>query len=189
MLLMKNVIIIHGYGADPDSNWFPWLKRELESAGLEVEVPDFGQDVEPGFSNWSSVLSEALEGLDPRETVLVGHSLGGALIPRYLSGYKGEPFLASFLVASPFDNLGWGNLEGFFEKSELSASAKDKIGKITILASDDDPYVPLNHAEKYGELLGGEVIVEKGLEHLWQSEYKRLQDLIKKASSYEPYFE
>ena len=173
---MFNVIICHGYGADPYSNWFPWLKGELP--GCDVKVPDFGQNEVPDYDLWAAKLKEALNGLNPSETVLIGHSLGGALIPRYLSGYAGEPFLASFLVAAPFSNIGWGVLSDFFEKGKLEASAKDKMGKITILASDDDPHVPLDHSEKYRELLGGEVIVEHNMEHLWQREYERLVDLI-----------
>lgn len=176
--MVENVIIIHGYGADPGSNWFPWLAGELRDAGLQVKVPDFGQDLQPDFSRWSEVLREALNGLNPQETVLVGHSLGGALISRYLSSYEGEPFLASFLVAAPFSDLDWGNLKDFFEKGKMDASAKDNMGKVVILASDDDPHVPLDHAEKYRELLGGEVILEHALEHLWQPEYERLKSLV-----------
>jgi predicted alpha/beta hydrolase family esterase len=31
---MKRVIIIHGWEASPESNWFPWLKNELEKKGI-----------------------------------------------------------------------------------------------------------------------------------------------------------
>lgn len=180
MAEVKNVIICHGYGADPMSNWFDWLRRELE--GLDVKVPDFGQDQTPDYGKWSTKLEEVLQGLNPGETVLVGHSLGGALVSRYLSQYEGEPFLKAFLVAAPYENIGWEVLDVFFDGSKLDASAKDKAKKFYILASDNDPYIPLDHADKFKELLGGEVIVENGLEHIWQSEYERLIHLIMSAN-------
>ena len=36
-----NFFIIHGIYATPEANWFPWLKKELESRGNEVIVPKF----------------------------------------------------------------------------------------------------------------------------------------------------
>jgi len=175
---IKNVIICHCYGCAPDSNWFPWLKNELEKEGVKVFVPDFGQVEVPDYDKWHKRLCDALNGLVPSETVLVGHSLGAALIPRYLSSYDGEPFAATFLVAAPFDNVGWKVLEPFFERSGLQKSAGGKMGKLTLINSDDDPYVPLGHGEKYKELFGGEAIVEHAMEHIWQSTYPRLKGLV-----------
>ena len=132
----------------------------------------------PGYVKWHQGLCDVLDGLDPSETVVVGHSLGAALIPRYLSRYNGESFLATFLVAAPFDNVGWKVLESFFEKGRLDKSAREKMGKLTLINSDDDPYVPLNHGEKYKELFGGETIVEHAMEHIWQTTYPRLKNLL-----------
>ena len=37
---MTKVFLIHGSHGSPEENWFPWLKQELEKAGLEVIVPE-----------------------------------------------------------------------------------------------------------------------------------------------------
>lgn len=178
MVKIKNVVIAHCYGCDPSSHWFPWLKKELEKEGLKVFVPDFGQDEVPMFDKWSSVLKAVLKGLKPSETVLIGHSLGGALIPRVLSGLKGEPFLAVFLVAVPFDDLGWPTLRPFFKKGVLTDDVRGRAKKFFMLNSDNDPHVPLEHGKKYQEMLGGKVIVEHGKEHLWQEEYGGLLEKL-----------
>jgi len=175
-MFMPNAIIIHGYGADPSSNWFPWLASELREEGWQVKVPDFGQDMVPSYEEWKKKFLEEVKGLLPSETVLIGHSLGGALIPRVLSEWNSEVFRASFLVAAPVENIGWGNLQPFFDASRLGDAAK--MGKVKLFYSDDDPYVSLEHGEKYRDLLGGELTVEKGKEHLWQSTYEDLKESI-----------
>jgi predicted alpha/beta hydrolase family esterase len=38
---MANIFIIHGSYGNPDENWFPWLKKELEQEGHKVFVPKF----------------------------------------------------------------------------------------------------------------------------------------------------
>ena len=38
---MKKVVIIHGANGSPEENWFPWLKKELETKGIEVIIPQF----------------------------------------------------------------------------------------------------------------------------------------------------
>lgn len=40
-MIMANVIIIHGAYGNPEENWFPWLKKELEKLDCRVFVPKF----------------------------------------------------------------------------------------------------------------------------------------------------
>ncbi|HAU39518.1 MAG: YdeN-like protein [Candidatus Peregrinibacteria bacterium GW2011_GWF2_43_17] len=176
--MIKNVVIAHCYGCDPSSHWFNWLKKELEKEGLKVFVPNFGQDEVPIFEKWVEGLQGVVKKLDSAETVLIGHSLGGALIPRFLSGWEGEPFLAVFLVAAPFDDLGWPTLKPFFKKGVIAQDISKKAKKFFILNSDNDPYVPLEHGCKYQEVTGGEVIVENGKGHLTQESYGRIKEMV-----------
>ncbi|MDO8240814.1 MAG: hypothetical protein Q7T51_02465 [Candidatus Moranbacteria bacterium] len=36
--MKKKVFIIHGWEGKPDSNWFPWMKTELEKENVQVHV-------------------------------------------------------------------------------------------------------------------------------------------------------
>ncbi|MBU1951513.1 hypothetical protein KJ733_01220 [Patescibacteria group bacterium] len=38
---MANIFIFHGVDGHPGENWFPWLKKKLESYGQKVFVPKF----------------------------------------------------------------------------------------------------------------------------------------------------
>ena len=37
---MKRVFIIHGWGGNPETEWIPWTKKQLEKKGFQVEVPE-----------------------------------------------------------------------------------------------------------------------------------------------------
>ncbi len=80
---MKRVIIIHGWEGKPESNWFPWLRNELEKRGVKVEVPEMPDTDHPKESEWVPHLANIIDTPD-EHTVLVGHSLGGITILRYL---------------------------------------------------------------------------------------------------------
>lgn len=43
----KRVFIIHGWEGDPQSDWFPWLKGEVERQGFSAAVPAFPDTIHP----------------------------------------------------------------------------------------------------------------------------------------------
>ena len=47
---MKKSLIIHGWGWKSLSNWFPWLKRELEDRDYEVFLPDLPNTNKPNYN-------------------------------------------------------------------------------------------------------------------------------------------
>ncbi len=92
---MKTVIIIHGRPDkdeyfDPtkpkpeNAHWLPWLKRELEANGYFVQVPAMPVPYEPDYESWKKVFEELTLDTD---TVLVGHSRGGAFLLHWLSDH------------------------------------------------------------------------------------------------------
>jgi len=78
-----NFIIIHGVYSNPEDNWFPWLKKELEGQGYEVIVPKMPTPLDQSLESWLRVFSN-YESKINEETVLIGHSLGSAFILNYL---------------------------------------------------------------------------------------------------------
>lgn len=54
---MKTVVIVHGYTGNPEINWFPWLKEQLESQGVRVLVPAMPEPDEPQLDVWLETLN------------------------------------------------------------------------------------------------------------------------------------
>ncbi len=55
---MTNIIIIHGTGGDPNENWFPWLKSELEKLNCRVLFPKFPTPENQSLQNWLNVFKD-----------------------------------------------------------------------------------------------------------------------------------
>lgn len=75
---MKNAIILHGTGCNPDSFWQPSIKKFLENLGYEVWVPALPDTDTPDLKKWLPVVMK--DGKFTEETVLIGHSAGTPFI-------------------------------------------------------------------------------------------------------------
>lgn len=160
---MKNAIIFHGTDASSSSNWFPWLKQELEILGYEVWLPDLPNASAPNLSAYTRLISQANFFFN-EETILIGHSSGAAAILGLLPKI-GTRVRACFLV-SAFDNdLGIPALRGLFEKPLDFMKIRENGGNMYFFHSDDDPYVPLAVADRTALQCAGTLIPIPGQGH------------------------
>ncbi len=82
--------------------------------------------------------------------ILIGNSLGGIFLAKYLSENKfPRKILSIYLIAAPFDDtLPKDDLAGGFKlKSDLSKLSK--FNNLNLLFSENDDVVPLSHSKKY----------------------------------------
>jgi len=87
--------------------------------------------------------------------ILIGSSLGGIFLAKYLSENKFPGTLkAVFFVAPPYDDsLGGERLAGGFKlKKDLTLLEKN-CDNVILFFSGDDPVVPIRHAELYRRAL------------------------------------
>ena len=98
---MKTALIFHGTEGHPEENWFPWLKQELEKRGYKVFVPQFPSPpkIPAMIDEWFAVLDNYKTFID-KDTILIGHSLGGIFTLRALERLQ-DPIKAAFLVGTP----------------------------------------------------------------------------------------
>lgn len=87
--------------------------------------------------------------------ILIGGSLGGIFLAKYLSEKKfPKKILSAYLLCPPFDNTLTGEdlAGGFSLKSDLSLMEKN-CKNLYLMFSKDDDVVPVAHAEKYRKKL------------------------------------
>lgn len=116
--------------------------------------------------------------------ILIGSSLGGTFLAKYLSEHKfPKRILSTYLICTPFDNSlpGEDLVGGFKLKSNLSQLEKNSKN-VYLLFSGDDDVVPLAHAKKYREKLKTAriIVYENKKGHFQVSKLPEIIILIKK---------
>jgi uncharacterized protein len=169
---MKRVVLVHGWDAGPEEDWFPWLRGELESRGYTVIAPQLPKPEEPRKEAWVPALAEAV-GMPDEDTYFVSHSMGSQATLRFIEGLPEGKRVGGVLLVAGFVNT-LVNLEGPAEE-EVAASwtsapldlakVRSHLGKFVALFSDDDPWVTLDNGPVFRETLGGEVVIEHAAEH------------------------
>jgi len=180
---MTNIFIIHGVGGNPEENWFPWLKKELEALGHIVIIPQFPTPENQTLENWLGKLEEFKEFITP-STLFVGHSLGVSFILNVIERY---PIKAAFLVAgftgkagNKFDDSMKTFAQRDFDWGQIRKNCKNFV----IFHSDNDPYVKLEKADELAGYLGVKVDLVKGAGHFNRaSGYDTFDLLLEKIKS------
>ncbi|MDP2630804.1 MAG: alpha/beta fold hydrolase [Candidatus Uhrbacteria bacterium] len=162
---MKRALIIHCWGGYPEYCWYPWAKQELEKQGIEVVVPAFPNTDTPQLNLWLPELEKVI-GRPDEDTFLIGHSIGCALIMRYLESLADdEKVRGAVFVAGFIGDLGFPEIKNFFETPLDFEKIKKKCPKFVAIQSDNDPYVPVPQADMLKEKLGVHVIMKHNFAH------------------------
>lgn len=112
--------------------------------------------------------------------ILIGSSLGGIFLAKYLSENKfPKKILSTYLIAPPFDNTLSGEdlVGGFKLKSDLSRLEKNSKNLYLLFTKNDD-VVPVSHAKKYeNKLRNAKIIIYKHINGHFQ--VPKLPELIR----------
>lgn len=157
-----------------------YLDKELRNFKIirpRMPLQDYAE-----YSDWKLFFERYLP-LLKNNVILIGQSLGGIFLAKYLSEHKfPKKILATYLVCPPFDNtvVGEDLLGGFKLKSNLSLLEKNSKN-LTLLFSKDDNVVPVSHAEKYRrKLKNAKIIIYKSKNgHFQISKFPEIVKMIK----------
>ncbi|HHX58630.1 MAG TPA: leucine--tRNA ligase [Candidatus Moranbacteria bacterium] len=184
------VLIIHGFEADGNSNWFGWLKKELEKIGCEVYNPSLPNTLHPKSEEWRKALQPYLKKLD-ENSVIIGHSLGSKATVDLLSAAD-KKIKQVFLVASALGNprRDWAKMKAEWIGSDVDALKKfwekkvdwkrvneNIVGKTHIIFSEDDPHIDPEHY-KIVKLEDLEIQRWSGHQHFVQFQNEKLRDYV-----------
>lgn len=179
---MKSAFIIHGSTGSKDAHWYPWLKGELENRGLRVCLLQF--PIEEGkqtIDNWLDTLTSMKEYLP--DSIMIDHSLGVPFILNVLNQWDVN-IQAAFFVAGfgeKHEAEGEPDIKDFTAGDFNWDKIKNRCKNFYVIHSDNDPYVPLEKAQRLADNLGVNVILVKGGEHFQaQSGFKTFDLLLEK---------
>lgn len=170
----KNILILHGWNASPRDHWFWRAKEKWEKKGWKVEVPEMPGNYFPKLEAWLKII----ESFQPNQSwVLIGHSLGGVAILKYLENAD-KPIGKAILIATPLTAMHFGALDNFFEHGFNWENIRSNCHQFAILNEDNDPAIPIEHGQKYAKNLDGRLHTISGFTHFHQIDLKFLEKLI-----------
>lgn len=138
------------------SDWKSTLDKELEEK-YQIIRPKMPNSQNARYKEWRIIFSKIIPLLN-NDIVLIGHSLGGLFLAKYLSeNVINKKILATFLLAAPFCTDKSNPLTDFNLELPLAKFSKQSE-KIFILHSKDDSVVSLDNAYKYNKTLENSIL-------------------------------
>jgi len=129
------------------------LDKELGKK-FEIIRPRMPQSDDARYEDWKIHFERHIPYLR-NNVILIGGSLGGIFLAKYLSENKfPKKILSTYLVCPPFDDtvIGEDLVGGFKLKNNLSLLEKNSKNLYLMFSKDDD-VVPVSHAKKYKKKL------------------------------------
>jgi predicted alpha/beta hydrolase family esterase len=147
----KTVFLLHSAGPQgpgKGSDGFIAILKAALGPGYAVKHPVMPAPDKPDYDTWKVVIGKELAKLE-NGSVLIGHSLGGSLLLKYLSEEQcSRKFSALFMVAAPFWGLPkWNRAEFILEKG--FSRKVTQPGKIFVYHTKDDKIVSDEHVARY----------------------------------------
>lgn len=198
--MVTQILYIHGGMTFKDrSEIIHWLKSlEISLEGkkkwrdeyLTKSLGDNFQIIKPRmplsddaqYEEWKVWFEKHLEILDDK-LILIGTSLGGVFLAKYLSENKiNKQIISTYLIAPPFDgDLIGEDLVGGFELADDLSLITKQCGKVRLMFSKDDDCVPVSHADKYQAKLpeAKYIIYESKGGHFQIEEFPEIVNMIK----------
>jgi predicted alpha/beta hydrolase family esterase len=158
-----------------------YLDKKLGSS-FEIIRPKMPLKENSKYEEWKIVFETYLPYLKGK-FILIGSSLGGIFLSKYLSENKlPKKALSVFMVCPPFDNTcSDEDLAGGFRLKKDLSKIYDNAKTIHLMFSHDDDCVPVCHADKYKNKLpkANIYIYKEKKGHFKVSEFPEIIKIIK----------
>ena len=164
-------------------NWSTnYLDKEL-GKNFQIIRPRMPLEDNAKYDEWKIYFERFFPYLR-NNVILIGNSLGGIFLAKYLSeNIFPKKILSVYLICPPFDDrLPNENLVGGFKiKSDMTLLGKN-CKNVHLLFSVDDNVVPISHSKKYSrKLKNAKIIIYKNKNgHFQISKFPEIIKMIKK---------
>ncbi len=169
--VMKNAIILHGTGCNPNSFWQPSIKKFLENKGYSVWIPALPNTDTPDLKKWLPFVLK--QGEFTKDTILIGHSAGTPLILSILENIN-TTIHKAILVAAYAKIKGEKDNPLILQKTYNWKKIKKNVKDIIFINSRDDPWGCNTEAGLYlFNHLGGTLIIRESEGHMGSDTFKQ----------------
>lgn len=156
----KGVVLVPGYGANPASDWFPWLSRSIsEKFALPTTTVKMPNPKIPRLRAWLSALQSQVGTID-EGTYFIAHSLGCITLLRFLESLPDGLCVGGVILVSCFDEpLRLLPIVNSFTAVRPDYGAiVSRVGKSLVISSTSDILVPQRLSEKVRDSLGADFL-------------------------------
>ncbi len=155
----KQILFIHSGGqqgtGQGSNDLVSWLRKELDDT-YTIFYPLMPEAENPEYSKWKVKVREELSEMKDG-VILIGHSLGGSVLVKFLSEENCDIKIAALcIIGAP----AWGRKNWKVQDFVLRENFEDAlppIDKIFVYHSHNDEVVPFNHLLYYVERLPGAI--------------------------------
>jgi uncharacterized protein len=184
--MKKPVLFIHGAGegAFEEDGFLATSLQNALGLAYDVHYPKMPEEDSATYTDWKTRIELELAALGD-EVILVGHSVGGSVLLKYLSEQTLDKSIpALFLLATPY----WGADEFWtWEEARLPEDVAEKLAsipRIFLYHSHDDNTVPFAHLTLYAAKLPQAIIREfDGRGHQFGNDLSEIAEDITKSGT------
>ena len=159
---MKRAVLCHCWGGDPDFIWYPYLKTQLNAAGITVEIPLMPDTDHPVLQSWLPSFSKAAGDVGA-DDILIGHSVGCATVLRFLESLSHDRKVGGVVMVAGFlDDRGDSEISSFFKEAFNYEKIRMRSSKFVSIHSDNDPALKPNyfkHADVFLSKLKAKIVI------------------------------
>lgn len=151
----KSILFVQGGGRDVHDAWdnklVASLRKEL-GRGYTIHYPRMPDEGNPDPTAWKNAIDRELRRV-PEDVVLVGHSIGGAILIDYLADrHRQRASVSVFLIATPFiGDGGWPSDD--LRPTREAAGLLPRHTPIYLYQGGDDQTVPFSHLDMFAKVL------------------------------------
>ena len=196
-------LILHGSFGSPNSNWFPWLKKELEFQDKDVLAPqmpvDKYEEAEKIYNstehwkakyqnldNWFKKFETDIQPwIGDENLTIFAHSISPVFVLHLIEKYNlnidtavfVSPFYERIDLTGPYDIVN----DSFYHSDFNWEKIKNNITNRYVFYGDKDRYVTLKYAQNFIDKTDSKATLMKGYGHLGGelSEFPEILNLIK----------
>jgi predicted alpha/beta hydrolase family esterase len=163
-------------------DWKSNLQKDL-GENYDVLAPRLPNAQNARYGEWKIIFDKIMPLLSDN-VILIGHSLGGLFLAKYLSENQlSKKIKATILIAAPFSTREHEPIGDFMIERSL-ARLEMTGGKLLLYHSQDDVVVPFANVEKYhASLPEAELRVFEDRGHFNQESFPELVEEIKSLNS------